>query len=325
MGCWNATCNISNLPIFAGEKIVVIPLVRIMHDAAATNCCYPTDNFVPLAFPIFGEYNDYGGVENATTFEANKQHLLNMEYFYSRNKRDATETGYEACKDYDSFDDFVSRIICCSEGCYVKQDAKSELHPDGMAEISYMMIHHDLYMKILEEMGSRNPYGRKEEYGALLLQKFKKILNQARENYKLFLKLELEETKNKNVAKSTELLKMYEANNLTHNLFNAGTMLNTNKWSYFSNLLLENDSFDDDILKSLVNQMLLTMSLSSMRKGYHCDSGCGSQSCETRFHVVLANYVLEHVKKLAEKDREESVDSEMPDDGVEETILFSDR
>ena len=29
MGCWNATCNVTNLPIRFGEKVVLIPLAKV--------------------------------------------------------------------------------------------------------------------------------------------------------------------------------------------------------------------------------------------------------------------------------------------------------
>lgn len=64
--------------------------------------------------------------------------MLALEFFFSRDKYDSEgEDNYKPCGKYDNFDDFVSNIICCHEGCYMKQDTISELHPDGMAEISF--------------------------------------------------------------------------------------------------------------------------------------------------------------------------------------------
>lgn len=44
MGCWNATCNVSRLPIFCGDEIVVIPLIAVSATVTA-NTSYATDNF----------------------------------------------------------------------------------------------------------------------------------------------------------------------------------------------------------------------------------------------------------------------------------------
>jgi len=62
MGCRNGTCAITNLPIFAGEEVVVFFLEesRFMLD----NYCYPITYNTLSPFHFYGEYNDYGAVEN---------------------------------------------------------------------------------------------------------------------------------------------------------------------------------------------------------------------------------------------------------------------
>jgi hypothetical protein len=52
MGCWNGTCVISGLAIRAGEQAVALPVTYDEHGTAG------------IFFPIFGEYNDYGSLEN---------------------------------------------------------------------------------------------------------------------------------------------------------------------------------------------------------------------------------------------------------------------
>lgn len=65
MGCWNGTCGISQLPIFAGEKVkCIITMQRYQKEALAAGTTYCTDYFAPLFFPITGEYDDYGSVYN---------------------------------------------------------------------------------------------------------------------------------------------------------------------------------------------------------------------------------------------------------------------
>lgn len=66
MGCWNATCGVSQLPILAGEKIRVFILEPSMHSDRSPNMtCYSTDHYTPLGIPFVAEYNDYGSVENS--------------------------------------------------------------------------------------------------------------------------------------------------------------------------------------------------------------------------------------------------------------------
>lgn len=80
MGCWNATCNISNLPIYAGDDIVLILLMQTTQNVEF-NVCYPTDNFVPYAFPIFGKYDDYGGIEEIEVFPENEKLIRSYQFF----------------------------------------------------------------------------------------------------------------------------------------------------------------------------------------------------------------------------------------------------
>jgi hypothetical protein len=57
MGSWSVYCGISNITITSGQECVFIPLKK-------------NDNyrgympFMPATLPIFGEYDDYGGIEN---------------------------------------------------------------------------------------------------------------------------------------------------------------------------------------------------------------------------------------------------------------------
>ena len=90
MGCWNATCNVSRLPIFCGDEIVVIPLIAVSATVTA-NTSYATDNFVPFSFPIVGKYNDYGGIEDAVITEENDKPVQ-----CRRNKKSPLIFGWEA-------------------------------------------------------------------------------------------------------------------------------------------------------------------------------------------------------------------------------------
>lgn len=66
MGCWNGTCAISNLPIIAGEKIKMLFLDAPygFKELNKSAYCYPNGIFHVGAFPIDGEYDDYGSIEN---------------------------------------------------------------------------------------------------------------------------------------------------------------------------------------------------------------------------------------------------------------------
>jgi hypothetical protein len=60
MGCFNQTAFLSNLPITSGQDTVLIFLLP----KATGHAVYSTDNFTPLLLPVYGEYDEYGKIEN---------------------------------------------------------------------------------------------------------------------------------------------------------------------------------------------------------------------------------------------------------------------
>ena len=64
MGCWNETCFISNLPIRHGDEVYLFVLAPISAVNQEGPLCNPDDRYIPVGFPIAGEYDDYGGIKN---------------------------------------------------------------------------------------------------------------------------------------------------------------------------------------------------------------------------------------------------------------------
>lgn len=56
MGSWSVSCGISNIAITAGHECVLVPLRKNNQD-------YGYFEYIPAILPIFGQYNDYGGIE----------------------------------------------------------------------------------------------------------------------------------------------------------------------------------------------------------------------------------------------------------------------
>lgn len=69
MGCFNVACSISNLSIGAGTEVAFFPLWPNKYTKEhlvepTSNLIYPYCYYNPLTLPIFGQYDDYGSVEN---------------------------------------------------------------------------------------------------------------------------------------------------------------------------------------------------------------------------------------------------------------------
>lgn len=65
MGCWNKTCGISQFPLVSGDKTVNFILVEAMMKYRDSTPCYPSGmgwKLIPI--PFYGEYNDYGWQED---------------------------------------------------------------------------------------------------------------------------------------------------------------------------------------------------------------------------------------------------------------------
>jgi len=58
MGSWSVYCGISKIAITAGQECVLLPI------KSNKNQSYGYFSHIPATLPIFGEYNDYGGLEN---------------------------------------------------------------------------------------------------------------------------------------------------------------------------------------------------------------------------------------------------------------------
>ncbi len=63
MGCWNATCGLTQLPITSGVKVKLF-ILQPTYCKTLTTTSYSDDYFRPLLPPLTGYYDDYGGIEN---------------------------------------------------------------------------------------------------------------------------------------------------------------------------------------------------------------------------------------------------------------------
>lgn len=62
MGSFNSTGFISKIPITYGDKVVCI--IATVNKNIGRELYYPDSMLSPWTFPIYGEYDDYGSIEN---------------------------------------------------------------------------------------------------------------------------------------------------------------------------------------------------------------------------------------------------------------------
>jgi hypothetical protein len=83
MGSWNGTCLVSNLPIFAGDPVVMFPITQYHfykpEKADRAGYCYAYEAWELLGLPFEGAYNDYGFIEGVTNPD-----MMNLTFDYIR-------------------------------------------------------------------------------------------------------------------------------------------------------------------------------------------------------------------------------------------------
>ena len=65
MGSWNGTCAVSNMHIHSGQEVAVFMLLE---NKEKKSFCYENALYDVCPLPFYGEYNDYGAVENCSGF-----------------------------------------------------------------------------------------------------------------------------------------------------------------------------------------------------------------------------------------------------------------
>ena len=68
MGCWNATCFLTRLPILYHEPVKLVLVARREPDRQ--NTVHADGVYAPVALPLDGLYDDYGGIEDVTAPES---------------------------------------------------------------------------------------------------------------------------------------------------------------------------------------------------------------------------------------------------------------
>jgi len=128
MGSYAVSCGVSKLPICSGDKAAIILISKSKYstlDSMDHSCNLVSNDgaygaFFGIGLPIFGTYNDYGGLEN---------YVEDANYFIL--KKFVEENSY-------SFDEFMDNLYC-GDAPQLK----------GM-KIAGMFIHGDFYDRVLE-------------------------------------------------------------------------------------------------------------------------------------------------------------------------------
>lgn len=147
MGSFSYTCQLSGLPITAGDRAVIVPLIpnnggryfdNSMEELKKNGKNHVCSNdgssiyFKPFCFPIFGTYNDYGGLEDIVKDDNTKS----LEKFFGLKIQKIVDVLCDDRKDGTEY----------SESFHILK--KKDLRHQFLQTVSGTWIHGDVYERL---------------------------------------------------------------------------------------------------------------------------------------------------------------------------------
>jgi hypothetical protein len=288
----------SNLPIRWGNKVAFFVLAPTSNQRLMETC-YPEDNFVPLCFPIIGEYDDYGRIEKFTMNPYMEQYLKTFTKLYTSHYAsggDKEIVDYQ----YTSAEDFIQEL--CSHNLFVGAAMSKNKLP-----LEFVIMHYERYQLLLEDMGNRIPYDKNENLRTLHRNRVIETLKNIDKKRNDFNMPQVTQTLGDMWAK--QQFNFCDEYHFSHEY--RWRSLNAMADQYL-------DIQDETIIDDMVNYLLWYQVMMYSRKGYHCYSGGGSQSEEYKIHKIIADFIL----KKCEERRNDEDEGYQPESVLSETIFF---
>ncbi len=172
MGSFNRTCAVSQASIGDGDKVRIFYLVTNVFDlnhysklglfkqSDSSSNCYPTDNYSIIGLPLLATYSD----ENFFEFEdENMENIqlaeLNNHYKPNRILESADKEDYNSSHDYLNIEKLDSMEIV--QDMILSGSLRVDT-PFGVASVVEMVIHEDIYQKLILKDGWKKEYQRVE-------------------------------------------------------------------------------------------------------------------------------------------------------------------
>lgn len=290
MGCWNATCYISKLPIHAGEKVAVILTRKALAESDdSPHKCYPAESYIPFGYPIFGKYNDYGGIEDIENAEDVLEYLTSVKIY--DNDNNIVEITSE------NLESQVNEILYSN--CTVEEE---KCHLDGFFVLK------DLYELLIEEISSRKLYDKNETVAHQFERLLKTHIKDFRESERYLQRVV--SSKACETDKDLITFGMMSFGNLSR--FGVLSSFSDMPWDVSSYIKLKLvKKYDSKYARLLTSIIMFKTVLQSLRMGYFCITGDGSQSDEMYMHTLVAKYVIDHASKYYKEACEDSDLNEM--------------
>lgn len=274
MGCWNATCGLSNLPIQAGDDVLLFVLAHSKlssRDLFGGGFSYPNGRYRPIGLPVHGQYNDYGGIENVTENGHRMFEFLTTDRMFK----------YTPHGDEDLTPETIEELL-------------NKVIQRGNSTYSTMFVRKD----ILDGMKAQNVSG----YADLATQF---------DQFKTGYQAELDHVKAENEAKDKDVYNDYLLTQLTEmnlgevlgyqNLFGE-VLLGHEMYPQRSFLRLARTTPHTDVQEGLIDVLFVNRLLGDLRKFWTPQSGAGSQDNDHDVHLALCQTMTEVCAKRDEEN-----------------------
>lgn len=274
MGCWNATCGLSNLPIQTGDDVLLFVLAESnlgSHDKFGGGFSYPNGRYRPIGLPVHGEYNDYGGIENVSKNGYRMFNFLTTDHTFKYAPHGDADITPETTEDL--LNDVIAR---------------------GHSTYSTMLVRKD----ILDGLKAKNVSGYNE---------FAPQFAQFKTGYQAeYDRVKAEEAANGEDVTHDFLLTQLTEMNLGEvlgyrNPF-ADVLLGHEMYPQRSFLRLARTTPHTDVQEGLIDVLFVNRLLGDLRKFWTPQSGAGSQDNDHDVHLALCETMTEVCAKRDEEN-----------------------
>lgn len=144
MGCWNATCGLTSLPIHWRDKVYVFPIYE-RNTKDYRDFCYTTSLFSPSLLPFEAEYDDVGGGENCSGIVLDKTIETLRKTLVEKDQGDNPYHDLPVKREsFNTTDDFFSLVH--KKRLEIRQGFSTQTNP-----VFFTMIHKDIVDRLWHE------------------------------------------------------------------------------------------------------------------------------------------------------------------------------
>lgn len=321
MGCWNETCGITQIPIQSGDPVALVLIGHVGdHNRDHAGSCYINEQWSPKFLPIFGSYNDYGGLQDI-------QQDWNTQFILEQLRQDLAETRLTATREPIKLPHVQRELDTLDLDTMTLEDVLKQIHQDriwvpgyyGLMPLGWMMVHAWVWDHMTERM-DRNWLDTLD---------LAQVVQQVRDYYQAMVSYQLQamqdNTENKFMLQDYRYRKLDVSHtNCFYPLMDRGyqldesrmingiTAYNDRLWKLVESGLKVNDPQVRAVIDHMARFLTFRANMTAMRKQWSPQTGKGGQHANLEMHLALHKLAACKIEQKLAQDWED--DDEGADD-----------